>query len=91
MKSLLLSVLLILSVSPAFAQDAASYQAAAMKLYPQLKVAGSPMNLAYVAAVQAARKNNDPVLRRPSWPLVIAEKVAAKLMKASPAPAASPH
>jgi hypothetical protein len=91
MKAHLFSILLVLSVSSAFAQDAASYQAAAMKLYPQLKVAGSPMNVAYVAAVQAARRNNDPVLRRQSWPLVIAEKVAAQLMKPSPSPAASPH
>jgi hypothetical protein len=51
---------------------------AALKLFPELGVAGSPFNQAFVLKVQEARQKNAALLQDASWPLIIAKAVAAE-------------
>lgn len=81
---ILVSMSLILSSVPfCIAQQADPIeQQTAVTLYPDLAKSGSLMNKNFLAAVQEAKNNNDPVLQRSDWPVVIAKKVAADLADA---------
>lgn len=63
----------------------ASAQAAAMKKYPALGVAGSGFNREFLARVQRARAETPGLFADPSWPLSVADEVA----QAQPPPPAN--
>lgn len=51
---------------------------AALKLFPDLGVAGSAFNRAFVAKVQEARQSNAALFQDANWPLIVAKAVAPK-------------
>jgi len=51
---------------------------AALKLFPELGVAGSPFNQSFVAKVQEARQKNTALFQDANWPMIIARTVAAE-------------
>ena len=71
--------------SPVSATAAASAQAAAMKKYPSLGVAGSAFNREFLARVQRARTETPGLFDDPSWPLSLADEVARALPQPHPA------
>jgi hypothetical protein len=54
----------------------ATAQKEAMRRYPQLAVANSPMNHAFIAKYKQLKASNSDYLRDPGWPLRLAEEVA---------------
>ncbi len=65
------------SASPSSAAwTVATAQKEAMRRYPQLGVANSPMNRAFVARYQQIKAKEPSYLRDPSWPLHLADEVA---------------
>jgi hypothetical protein len=54
----------------------ASAEKEAMRRYPQLSDANSPMNHAFIARYQQIKAENPSYLRDPSWPLRLANEVA---------------
>jgi len=74
-----LVALAFLAASMAFADDSSSSQAKALKLYPSLGQADSPLNKRFVARVKALRAADDPVMHRADWPLVIATQLADEI------------
>ncbi len=81
MKKWIWTVSLVLLVTlPAVAQtDVAQAQAEALRLYPELGVAGSRFNKRFVKRVTALKAGEDPMMQRTDWPLVIAKQVAAEI------------
>ena len=76
-----------LAVSHVSAQTAAASQQQALKKHPELAVAGSALNKAFVAEV-ARRKQTDPAFfRAPDWPMRLADELTAK---PAPAPESPP-
>jgi hypothetical protein len=61
--------------SPA-AWTVATAQNEAVRRYPQLSVANSPLNHAFLARYQQIKSTNPSYLRDPSWPLRLADEVA---------------
>lgn len=59
----------------------ATAQKEAMRRYPQLGVANSPMNRAFVARYQQIKANAPSYLRDPSWPLHLADEVAQQTQR----------
>lgn len=57
----------------------ASAQAAAVRKYPALGVAGSAFNREFVARVQSAREGKPGFFDDPKWPLLLADEVARAL------------
>lgn len=49
-----------------------------LEIYPEIGIAGSHMNTAYVATVKRARIERPEVFERATWPLIIAQEIAAK-------------
>jgi hypothetical protein len=54
-------------------------QAAAIKQYPDLGKAGSAFNLRFLEKHRVLKERNDPVLKTPGWPVVLAREVAGEL------------
>jgi hypothetical protein len=65
---------------PVFATEADA-QAAALARYPELGVAGSPFNTAFLQKHKDAQANRPDLLRSPGWPMVLADEVALSLKK----------
>jgi len=59
----------------------ATAQKEAMRRYPQLGVANSPMNRAFVARYQQIKANDPSSLRDPSWPLHLADEVGQQMQR----------
>ncbi len=62
-------------------------QAKAVRLYPELGRAGSPMNQRFLKAFREATKTHDPILSHPDWPLEIANRIANENTQPSATPA----
>lgn len=77
---ILLVIWLAISISPAVAQQTTTQaaQAEAVRLYPELGKAGSPINQRFLKEVDEAKRANDPVLAKPDWPVTIAKRVAGE-------------
>jgi hypothetical protein len=82
---LLAAALLCCGQSLAGEMTVQEYQAAAVKRYPALGVAGSPLNSEFLRIVADLRVKNASILTRPLWPLVLAD-VAARNLKIAPIP-----
>ena len=54
----------------------AEAKAEAVRRYPQLSIANSPMNRAFLARYQQKKASDPAFLRDPAWPLRLAEEVA---------------
>lgn len=76
MKTIALACLFL--ASSLYAQTV-DYQKAAIAEFPDLAVEGSEFNKAFVVRLTTARSTNDPALRQPDWPLVLARQVARNL------------
>lgn len=59
----------------------ATAQKEAMRRYPQLGVANSPMNRAFVARYEQIKAKDPSYLRDPSWPLQLADEVAQRTQR----------
>lgn len=59
----------------------ATAQKEAMRRYPQLGVANSPMNRAFVARYQQIKAKDPSYLRDPSWPLHLADEVGQQIQR----------
>ena len=57
-------------------QAVQEYQSQAVRLYPELGKAGSPMNKCFLRAYADASKANDPIVNQVDWPLIIAKYAA---------------
>ena len=61
-----------------------------LEIYPEIGIAGTPMNVAYVAAVHRARVERPALFERGTWPLLIASELplipAQVSIPAPPAP-----
>ena len=64
----------ILKPRPAWTE--ATAQQEAVRRYPQLSVANSPMNRAFIGKYKELKATNSDYLRDPGWPLHLAEEVA---------------
>ncbi len=80
--ALLLAPLAVCHVS---AQTPAASQQQAIKKYPEISVAGSALNKAFVAEVARRKQTNPGFFRFPDWPMRLADELTS-----SPAPAATP-
>ena len=76
---------LLFFVSTASAQTVAASQQQAIKKYPELSVAGSALNKAFVAEVARRKQTNPGFFRFPDWPMRLADELTS-----SPTPAATP-
>ena len=66
------------STSPAHGRTTVTLsQQAAIRKYPALAVRDSPMNTAFVARYTLWKQRDDPRLRQPNWPEVVADDCAA--------------
>jgi len=54
----------------------ATAQAEAMRRYPDLGIAGSPLNRAFLEKYQSLKAGNSPDLQDPAWPLHLTRKIA---------------
>lgn len=63
---------------------ATDYQREAVKRFPALAIAGSPMNAEYVKRANALKEAASPVLQKPTWPLDLAIEVATALEPPAP-------
>ncbi|MCX8511976.1 MAG: hypothetical protein ORN83_09460, partial [Chthoniobacteraceae bacterium] len=57
-------------------QDPKQAEQAAMKQFPDLAVAGSAFNQAFVERVRAARQTRPELFKDPNWPLILAAETA---------------
>jgi len=90
-KSWISAVGVMLLVTVALAED---WQRKAVELYPDLAVAGSPLNKKYRALYQERLRTNPGYFRLPQWPVLLARESAAQLAvqavpQATQGPAAS--
>jgi hypothetical protein len=70
------------STSPSSAAwTVATAQKEAVRRYPQLGVANSPMNRAFVARYQQIKAQNASYFRDSSWPLHLADEVAQQTQR----------
>lgn len=60
-------------------------QAAAVKKFPELGVAGSPFNKAFLEKHAKLKSEGSPILSTPGWPMKLAEEVASEIAGGSPA------
>ena len=74
-----------LAVSNVSAQTVAVSQQQAIKKYPELAVAGSALNNAFVAEVNRRKKTNPAFFRAADWPMRLADELSA-----APAPMVEP-
>ena len=51
----------------------------AVQMYPDLMVADSALNNAFVAAVNDAKQKRMPVMQQPLWPVILAKQAASQL------------
>ncbi len=58
--------------------DAEQAKQAALKLFPELGVAGSPLNQAFLARVQEARKSSPETFQDPNWPITVSRDVSKR-------------
>ncbi len=87
----ILVALMALSSLAQAAPNAVDSQREVAKKYPDIAVAGSPLNLKFVEAVKKARAENDAVLQSADWPMQIAQRVAEPATPpAEAAPVAAP-
>ena len=76
---------LLFFVSTASTQTVAVSQQQAMKKYPELAVAGSALNKAFVAEVARRKQANPAFFRAADWPMRLADELSA-----APAPMVEP-
>lgn len=91
-KAWAIAVGMVLFASVALAQD---WQRKAVELYPDLAVAGSPLNKKYRALYQERLRTNPAYFKLPQWPVLLAKESAAQLgvqpaTAAAAAPAVAP-
>jgi hypothetical protein len=80
-----------LAVSHVSAQTVAASQQQAIKKYPDLVVAGSTFNKAFVAELARRRQTDPAFFRAPDWPMRLADELAAKpAPELPPVPAVPP-
>ena len=60
-------------------------QAAAVKKFPELGVAGSPFNKAFLEKHAKLKSDGAPILSTPGWTMKLAEEVASEIAGGSPA------
>ena len=76
-----------LAVSHVSAQTVAASQQQALKKHPELALAGSALNKAFVAEVARRRLADPAFFRAPDWPMRLADELTAK---PAPAPESPP-
>jgi hypothetical protein len=64
---------------PKGAGTEADWQKVAVEKYPELGMAGTPLNTMFVARVKTCRTSRMEVFQSPDWPLKLADEVAAEL------------
>ena len=60
---------------PLTAEESARAQARAVKDFPELGVAGSPMNILFLARVKQLKAESSSALNKPDWPQDIAKEI----------------
>lgn len=80
------------AATPHPAQEA---QAEAARLYPGLRIPGSPLNKKFVALYNEAKATNPALLATPDWPLTLADQAivsvgGSPLPRSTPAPTSGP-
>ena len=68
------------------AQTVADAQKQAAAKYPDLSRAGTPLNTKFVELYREASASNPTLLSNPNWPVILADKAAALIVKTPSAP-----
>jgi len=63
--------------------DVAKSQQAAVKLYPDLGKAETPLNKKFLELYQKAKAAGDPLLQNPDWPMLLAKQAASEISAAA--------
>jgi hypothetical protein len=80
MRSLFVLAIAMLALAPPLdAQTVQASQSAAVRKYPALAEAGSPLNQRFLAIVAEKRKSEPAFFTKPDWPLRAADAAAATL------------
>jgi hypothetical protein len=81
MKPLLALLALFSLLASALAQTAADSQKQAVEKYPELAKEGTPLHSKFIELYRQAKETNPTFLQNPDWPITIADKASALLIR----------